>query len=95
MLEHGSYSGDPVTKVLLQPLTGGELRAGAGWARGAAAPGAPPWPTGLGTAQRLSPTARDAGAGWVEEAEVLQRDLRPQPWALAAVWCRDKAPRKG
>lgn len=22
MLEHGSYSGDPVTKVLLQPLTG-------------------------------------------------------------------------
>lgn len=25
MLEHGSYSGDPVTKVLLQPLTGGAL----------------------------------------------------------------------
>lgn len=24
VLEHGSYSGDPVTKVLLQPLTGGD-----------------------------------------------------------------------
>lgn len=29
MLEHGSYSGDPVTKVLLQPLTGGSCGAAA------------------------------------------------------------------
>lgn len=27
VLEHGSYSGDPVTKVLLQPLTGGSSGA--------------------------------------------------------------------
>lgn len=28
VLEHGSYSGDPVTKVLLQPLTGGRWGPG-------------------------------------------------------------------
>lgn len=28
VLEHGSYSGDPVTKVLLQPLTGGSSGPG-------------------------------------------------------------------
>lgn len=28
MLEHGSYSGEPVTKVLLQPLTGGSSAPG-------------------------------------------------------------------
>lgn len=30
MLEHGSYSGDPVTKVLLQPLTGGDRGSSGG-----------------------------------------------------------------
>lgn len=37
VLEHGSYSGDPVTKVLLQPLTGGSL-VPPEWAQGGLQP---------------------------------------------------------
>lgn len=39
MLEHGSYSGDPVTKVLLQPLTGWSLGPGQRGCGGAAEDG--------------------------------------------------------
>lgn len=65
MLEHGSYSGDPVTKVLLQPLTGGW------WGRGSAG-GAE---VGNGGEWNLRLLPWDVAAAWWVEKNKAQKGL--------------------